>query len=126
MWYCKEDMKFLNNYFKIMKSKGLIGKARILDIRDCNAISNLPLSDIILLFKVIDIIDKKTHKPSEELINQLIKKTKFIVISFATKTITRKKMKYPKRKWFELMLERLNLKFKIIEFDNEIFYVVFK
>tara|TARA_Y100000310_G_C20290875_1_gene627162 strand:- start:339 stop:668 length:330 start_codon:yes stop_codon:yes gene_type:complete len=109
-----------------MKSKGLNGKAEILDVRNNKKIFSLPSSDIILLFKVLDLIDKENHKPSEELIKILIKKTDFIIASFATKTITRKQMKYPKRKWFELMLERLNLKFKIIETSNEIYYVVSK
>ena len=122
----EEDIKFLNKYFKIMKSKGLNGKAEILDVRNNKKIFSLPSSDIILLFKVLDLIDKENHKPSEELIKILIKKTDFIIASFATKTITRKQMKYPKRKWFELMLERLNLKFKIIETSNEIYYVVSK
>jgi len=92
-----EDMKLLNDYFKLMKSEGLNGKAAILDVRNTKSISSIPPSDIILLLKTIDIIDKENHKPSEELIKQLIKKTKFIIVSFATKTLTRKPMKNPKR-----------------------------
>jgi len=118
------DIKYLSQYYEIMKSKGLSGKAAILDLRDLGQISKLPLTDIVFLFKVIDVIDKDNHKPSEELIKLLIKKTKFIVASFATKTLTRKQMNFPNRKWFELMLERNNLKFQIINTDNEIFYVI--
>ena len=33
-------------------------------------------------------------------------------------------MNKPKRKWFELMLERNNLKFKKFKTDNEVFYVI--
>lgn len=120
----EKDIEFLNEYYKIMKSKGLYGKAAILDLRDLRQISKLPSTDIIFLFKLIDIIDKENHKPSEELIKQLIPKTKFIIASFATKTITRKQMNFPNRKWFELMLERNNLKFHIIKTDNEIFYII--
>jgi len=119
----ENDIKLLNKFFKIIKIKG---KASILDIRDNSKISNLPPTDIIFLFKVIDLIDNKNHKPSEELINQLIKKTKFIVVSFATKTVTRKEMNFPDRKWFELMLERNSLKFKNFQTENEIFYVISK
>jgi len=119
-----EDIKFLNIYFKIMNSKGLNGKASILDIRKQEDIKKLLLVDIIFLFKLIDIIDTKNHKPSEQLIKSLLSKTKFIITSFATKTLTRKKMNYPKRKWFELMLKRNNLKFKTFQTDNEIFYIV--
>jgi len=119
----EEDRRFLNKYFKIMKNK-INGKAEILDLRNNKKLSKIPFSDIIFLFKVIDIIDKENHKPSEKLIQILIKKTKFIVISFALKTITRKKMNFPKRKWFELMLNRLNLNYKIFKTDNEIFYII--
>ena len=120
------DINHLNQYFQIMKSQGLYGKAGILDLRDSREISSLPSSDMTFLFKVIDIIDKENHKQSEELLKQLIKKTKFIIASFATKTITRKSMNFPNRKWFELMLDRNNLKFQTITTDNEIFYVIKK
>jgi len=120
----EEDMNFLNDYFKIMNSFGLNGKAAIMDVRNIKSLSCLPPTDIIFLFKVLDIIDRENHKPSEELIQQLIKKTRFIVASFATKTLTKKQMRYPKRKWFELMLERLDLKYKTIETFNEIYYII--
>jgi len=121
----EDDKNFLNDYFKIVNSHKLSGRAEILNLRNTSSVSNLPTTDIIFLFKVIDVIDKKNHKLSEEIIKKLIKKSKFIVASFATKTITRKKMNFPKRKWFELMLSRNNLKFKTIETENEIFYVIF-
>lgn len=122
----KEDINHINNYISIMKNKGLTGNANILDVRNKKQISNLPSSDILFMFKLLDIIDKENHKPSEELLTNLFKnkKAKFIVASFATKTLTRKKMNHPHRKWFELMLERNNLKFKKIKTYNEIFYII--
>ena len=122
----QEDINNLNEYFKIMKTTGLNGKAAILDIRNLSKISSLPSSDIVFLFKVIDIIDKENHKPSEELIVKLINenKAKFIVASFATATLTRKPMNNPHRKWLELMLNRNNLNFQTIKTENEIFYVI--
>ena len=123
----EEDKKFLNDYFKIMKSEGLNGKADILNLKNLSKISNLPYNiDITFLFKVIDILDKKDHKHSEQLIKQLLTKTKFIVASFATKTLTKKSMNFPNRKWFELMLNRNNIKFKNIKTDNEIYYIINK
>ncbi len=120
----EEDINCLNEYFKIMKTRGLTGTAKILNINDKEKLSCLPPSNIILLFKVIDILDKNNHKPSEELIKILINKTSFIVASFATKTLTRRTMNHLDRKWFELMLQRNNLNFQTIKTDNEIFYVI--
>lgn len=122
----KEDITLLNKYFKIMKPEGLVGKAAILDVRNLSKVSSLTSSDIVFMFKLIDLIDTKKKKISEELIKTLIKKTKFIVVSFATQTLTRKSMKLPQRRGFELMLERIGLKFKVIKTSNEIFYVVFE
>jgi hypothetical protein len=124
----EEDIKFLNKYFQIMKIQGLNGKARIINLKDLKKISKLPFSDVIFLFKVIDIINQseKDYKLSEKLIKILVTKSKYIVASFATKTITRKKMNYPNRKWFELMLKRNKLNFNIINTENEIFYIIWK
>lgn len=124
----EEDARFLNEYFKIMKSKALAGRAAIWNLKEISKIDSLPSADIILMFKVIDLIDKKHKKISEELITRLIKnkKTRFIVASFATKTLTRKPMKLPRRKGFELMLERNNLDFRTFSTCNEIFYIISK
>jgi 16S rRNA (guanine(1405)-N(7))-methyltransferase len=119
----EKDMKYLNKYFKIMKPAGLTGKAKILDATNIKKIKQFPKSDIVFMFKLLDLFDNKV---SEQLIIQAIKTTKHIVASFPTKTITRKPMNHPKRKGFELMLARLNLKFKTIQTDNEIFYVIEK
>ena len=120
----ENDINFLNKFFKIIYVQGLEGKAEILNIKNKIKISKLPKADIILLFKIIDLMDKKSHKQSEELIKQLISKAKFIIVSFPTTTITKKRMNFPKRKWFELMLNRINLKFRIFKTDNEIFYII--
>ncbi len=115
----KKDIESLNKYFKIMKTQRLTGKAEILDITELKKLKQLPNSDIIFMFKLLDLL---TPKVSEEIIKSLINKTRFIITSFPTKTITRKPMKFPKRKGFELMLKRNNLNFKKFETENEVFY----
>jgi 16S rRNA (guanine(1405)-N(7))-methyltransferase len=121
-----EDIDFLNDFFQIQKPFGLNGKAQILNARNLKEISHLPSTDIVFLWKLIDLINTKNSKPSEELIKILINKTRFIVASFATRTIGGKPMNLPRRKGFELMLERNNLKFQTIKISNEIFYVISK
>ena len=121
----EKDISFLNQYFSLIKNRfpELNAEAYILDVRNISKIS-FPDSDIAFLFKLIDLIDTKKEKISEPLIKLLIKKTKFIIASFATKTLTKKSMNLPRRRGFELMLERNNLLFKTIMTDNEIFYVI--
>ena len=62
--------------------------------------------------------------PSEKLIENL--NSRFIVVSFSTKTLSGKKMNFPERNWFGRMLMRLGKKFKKINFENEVFYVITK
>jgi 16S rRNA (guanine(1405)-N(7))-methyltransferase len=120
----EQDIQFLNDYFKLMEKYELHGKAEILDVRNFSNLSGIPQSDIIFMFKLIDLIDEKNKKTSEELIKSLISKTHAIVASFATATLTRKSMNLPQRRGFELMLERIGLQFKTISTHNEIFYVI--
>jgi len=127
-YYCydidNEDMNFLNEFFKIMNPYGLNGKAAILNAKDVDKIKQIPNGDIIFLWKLIDLINTKDAKPGEELIKVLMQKTKFIVASFATKTIGGKPMNLPRRKGFELMLERNNFRFETIKTRNEIYYII--
>ena len=118
-----EDVNFLNKYFKIMKSKGLKGKAFIMDIRELKNVDKIPRSDIVFIFKLIDLIDGK-KKVSEDLIKKVIGNTGFIVVSFATRTLTRKPMRLPRRIGFELMLKRIGLEFNRFSIKNEVFYVI--
>ena len=120
----EKDILLLNKYFKIMNSQGLKGRAEILDTTNLEKIAELPKVNLIFLFKIIDLIDKKNKILSERLIKILKTKCNFIIASFATKTLTRKPMNLPRRRGFELMLERNNLSFDIIETDNEIFYII--
>ena len=108
------------NTLSIQKSKQNI--QGLFDIRNSSMI--LPKADLCLLFKLLDIIEIKSHKIAKALIEKL--ECKYILISFATKTLSGKQMKYPKRKWLEFLLEDLNYKYKIFNSNNEIFYLVKK
>ncbi len=120
----EKDSKILNKFFKIILSLGIEGKSEILDLRNFKGIENLPEADLVFLFKVFDVIDVDNHKTSEEILKILKKKYPHLVVSFATKTITRRNMNFPKRKWFELTLERLGFSYKIFQTKNEIFYLI--
>ena len=117
----KNDTAFLNDYFKVMD---LDGEARVLDIHDLDRVGKLPQVDVCLLFKVIDPLERRGHEFSEMLIERI--RAKYIIVSFATKTITRRAMNHPQRGWFERMVTRLGMKFKTIRTKNEIYYLVKK
>lgn len=115
----KEEVKLINQFFKKNKIKG---QAEILDLLN---FKNLPKADLAFLFKMTDVLDQgKGHKKSEEVIKKI--PAKYLVVSFPTLTMSGKRMNFPRRRWIELMCQRLNYKFKILEFSSEIFYVVEK
>jgi hypothetical protein len=116
----EEDIKLLNDYFKLI---GMKGEAEIFNIKSGN-FEMLPSVDACFLFKVLESIESKGHKLSEKLIKAL--KCRWIIASFSLKTISGRKMIYPQRQWFEVMLSRIGLEYKILRFENEIFYVIKK
>lgn len=113
------DLSLVSSFFEENKIRG---KTFIYDLRKID--NSLPTVDLVLIFKVLDIIEKKGHKLAEKIIK--IVKCKFILVSFPTRKISGKKMEFPNRTWFEKMLSRLEYKFKIFRSDNELFYLVTK
>jgi hypothetical protein len=118
----KEEVQIINQFFK---NKKINGKAGILDLLETKKVKKLPTADVAFLFKMTDVLDKgKGHKTSEEVIKAI--PAKFIVVSFPTLTMSGKPMNHPRRGWIELMCKRLGYNYKILEFSNELFYVIEK
>lgn len=116
----KEELSLIEIFFK--KNK-ISGKVFICDLRKDDSFS-LPKADICLLFKVLDIIEKKSHKLAENII--LKSPCKYLLISFATKKLSGKPMNFPERRWLELLINRLGYSYKTFSSNNEIFYLVDK
>jgi hypothetical protein len=119
-----KDNDFLNEFFKLER---INGKASILDCSKIENIRKLHDADVCFMFKFLDPIEKaygKGHKLAEEIILELVKKVKFIIISFSKLTVSGNRMNFPYRGWMDRMLERLELKNKQFETENEIFYVI--
>lgn len=113
-----EFVKKTNEFFR---KNRINGKAFCKDILQIE----LPEADVYFLFKLLESVELiKSHKTSEELIKRI--PAKWSVVSFSTKTLSGKQMNVPKRRWFELMLKRLNYKYESIETENELFYVIRK
>lgn len=115
----KNDVDFVNEYFKKFK-----GKSLLFDVNKTEKLKNFK-SDVAFLFKLVDVLDlSKGHKNAEAVIDSI--KCKWLVVSFATKTLSGKDMNFPYRGWFERLLERKKWKYIKLIKPNEIFYVVEK
>ncbi len=119
----EEEIGSINQYFQLLhkENSSFSGKAVVADI----AAAVFPAADVCLLFKMTDVIDKgKGHKKTEELLKRI--PAKYIVVSFPTKTMSGKEMTAPRRSWMEWLCRRLGYEYTVLEFPNELFYVVKK
>ena len=119
----EEEIGSLNRYFQLLhkENPSFTGKAVVADISKVS----FPKADLCFLLKMTDVIDKgKGHKRTEELLKRI--PAKYVVVSFATKTMSGKAMTAPRRSWMEWLCRRLGREYTILEFENEIFYVVKK
>jgi len=119
-----EDVKLINKFFK---KEGINGKAKLLDllkIEHYNIFKPFKEFDVAFLFKSLDIPIVKSKKIAELLIKKV--PAKWVVVSFATKTIGQRKMKKANREWIKKIAEKLGYKVKVLNFENEVFYVIKK
>lgn len=120
----QEEVKNINLYFRLLNKNNsdFKGKAQVLDLLK---FKTLPEADLAFLFKMTDVLDRgKGHKKTEEVLKKI--PAKYLIISFPTITMSNKKMNFPRRKWVELLCERLGYQFEVLEFSNELFYVIKK
>jgi len=113
-----KDVKFLKEYFKLMKGKGLNGKGVAVDLLHAG---KFPKTDVCFLFKTLDSLEALKKDYSYELFDKI--NSKFIVVSFATKSIGGRG-KLGDRKWFLRFLEKKKYRYEGFELGNEVFYVV--
>ena len=115
----QDEINQINQYFKKIGNKGQA------EVRNITNLEKLPKSDVAFLFKMTDMIDRnKGHKGTEEVLLHV--PAKYVVVSFPTLTISGKHMNFPRRKWIELLCDRLEYDYQVLEFSNEIFYVIKK
>jgi 16S rRNA (guanine(1405)-N(7))-methyltransferase len=123
----EKEVELLNLFFawKHSSDERFVGKAEVLDASKIELVRKLPAADVCFMFKLTDILDRgKGHKKTEEVMKAV--PSKWLVISFPTLTMSGKKMTAPHRNWMEWLCQRLGYEFKVLNFPNEIFYVVRK
>lgn len=119
----EEEIQSINQYFRLLHTENpsFKGKAIIADISH----TKFPPADIGFLFKMTDVLDQgKGHKKTEELLKRI--PAKYVIIGFATRTMSGKEMTAPRRSWMEWLCKRLGYSYTILEFENELFYVIEK
>ncbi len=115
----EEDLKLIELFFR---KNNIKGKVFFYDISSLS--NNLPKADLCILFKILDIIEKRPHQLTKKILEKI--DCNYFLISFATRTLSGKPMKFKRRKWLEFLLKNIRYQYKIISSNNEIFYLIQK
>ena len=121
----EEEVGLLQEFFAVLQAQNprILGKAEIQDV--LRGVRNLPEADLCFLLKMTDVLDRgKGHKATERVVQEV--RAKAVVISFPTLTLSGQPMRFPRRRWIELMCQRLGYAYEILHYPAEIFYVVRK
>ncbi len=113
----QDELEILNDFFK---KNNVRGDVFFYDLRKIS--SGLPRADVCLIFKVLDILGKNNHLLARKILQEV--KCRTFLVSFSTKKLSGKPMRFPERKWFERILSDLSLPFKKIYSENEVFYLI--
>lgn len=116
-----DNVDKINDYFKKNKIKG---KAFIFNLVD-DEINKLLKTDIVFIFRVLESLEAIKKNISEEIIKKL--KAKLIIVTFSKVALGEKKVIRKKgRKWFRLILNKLGYKYEIIDYKDEIIFIIKK
>jgi len=118
-----DDTDFLKTYFNTSAVFTAKSSAFPCDASKESEHTKLTLkTDWCLLLKALDPIEESCENISYKLIPAI--KSKWIIASFPTITISQKQMRNKRRTWFEKVLNRQELQFETIEIANELFYII--
>ena len=113
-----EDLNIVSAFFAANDISGDVHNA---DIRN---IIKFPEVDLCLILKVLDILGINKIELSKKFLSKI--KSKTFIVSFATHTLSGKKMNRPYRRWFEQLLDERKEKYEIVRTYQEIFYIITK
>lgn len=102
-----------------LKKNHIKGSASVLDAR---TEFSYPFGDLAFVLKLVDLLDAKGHKVAEQLLRSL--PVHIMVVSFATKTLSGKRMNHPQRGWIERLCTRLGFTFESKIIKDELFYII--
>lgn len=115
-----EELNLIEGFFKNNNLEGKTFVCNLTKVEECN----LPEADLCIIFKVFDILGKNDYLIAEKIISRI--KSKYLLVSFSTRTLSGKPMNKPRRIWMEKLLSNVGYSFEIIHSDNEIFYLARK
>jgi len=114
-------IKNLNDHFKRSNIKG---KGFIFNLVDEN-LSNLPKVDLCFMLKLLESLELIKRNISKEILKKI--KAKYFVVSFAKKALGKTiSIRKSGRSWFRKILKELDYKYEILDYKDEIIFLITK
>ena len=117
----EKDIKFLKQAYAKFGFKGNLFRADLSEEKELIKLNKYK-TDWCLILKALDPIEESNQNISYKLVPAI--KSRWIIVSFPTLTVSQKKMRNPRRNWFEKILIRTNKQFNTFETKNELFYII--
>ena len=115
----EEDCRFLQDYFAMMRPVSpLEGQAVVADLTKPPEFSAV---DVCFLFKILDTLETLRFDASRALLPHI--QAKHLVVSFPTRTLCGRKP-IRSRGWFLKLLREFKCVPKVLDFQNERFYII--
>lgn len=123
-YYCydinSQEIDKLNEFFK----DNVKGKAFVFSLLD-NNLEKLPKVDLCLILRVLESLESVKKNFSKELLSKI--KAKVIVVSFAKIALGKKvNIRKAGRSWFRRILKQLNYNYNVIDYEDEIVFIIKK
>src|SRR3989344_2321888 len=117
----KSIINKINSHFKKNKIKG---KSFVFNIID-DDLSKLPEVDLCLMLRLLESLELVRRNISKDLLKKI--KAKNFVVSFAKKALGNKaSIRKAGRSWFRRMLKELNYSYEIVDYEDEIVFLITK
>ena len=110
-----DDCNLIDDYFKLMECFGLRGGSLKGDLIN---LKYFPKTDACFIFKILDSLEELKRDMSRDLLGRI--KSKYIIVSFPTKTLSGKVLSKKRLSWFNKIAKT----YETFEVENEIFYII--
>lgn len=115
------SIKKINDYFKANK---INGKAFIFNLVD-DDLNKLPKIDLCFMLKLLESLELIKRDVSKELLKKI--NARYFVVSFAKKALGKKiNIRKAGRSWFRRILKELNYKYEVLDYNDEIVFLIEK
>ncbi len=121
----KKDCDIIRKYFEIT---GIKGRVFNIDLSKEENLKKIPKGDIVFMFKLLDSLETQNYNITHKIFDFLMEKEySCFVVSFPTKTLGgKKRIDIYKRKWFEKIITKYNIKYESFSVSNEKFYILIR